>query len=37
MPVAFQPVEYNEKYYASLGSGGTTRNEQAKKDIEELW
>jgi DNA helicase HerA-like ATPase len=37
MPVAFQPVEYNEKYYASLGSGHTARKEQAAKDIKELW
>jgi hypothetical protein len=37
MPVAFQPVEYNERYYASLGTDTTTKKEQADKDIEELW
>jgi DNA helicase HerA-like ATPase len=38
MPVAFQPVAYDTKFYAGLtGPGGTAAREQAKKDIEELW
>ncbi len=38
MPVAFQPVAYDTKFYSSLtGSRGKAAGEQAEKDIEELW
>jgi DNA helicase HerA-like ATPase len=37
MPVAFQPCEYNEKFYANLSPGKKAISEQAEKDIEDLW
>jgi DNA helicase HerA-like ATPase len=38
MPVAFQPVPYDTKFYARLTSGDKkTREEPADKDIEKLW
>ncbi len=37
MPVAFQPVAYDTKFYASLTSPGRSGVEQVEKDIEELW
>jgi DNA helicase HerA-like ATPase len=37
MPVAFQPVEYNTKFYASLNDTAGMTKEQTEKDIEDLW
>jgi uncharacterized protein len=38
MPVAFQPVAYDAKFYASLTGGkGKATPEQTEKDIDELW
>ena len=39
MPVAFQPCEYGsaESYKRFTASGGNSSQEQAEKDIEELW
>jgi uncharacterized protein len=37
MPVAFQPVAYDTKFYASLTSGDKKTREQSNKDIEKLW
>jgi uncharacterized protein len=38
MPVAFQPVSYDTKFYASLtGSKAKKTPEQLDKDIEKLW
>jgi DNA helicase HerA-like ATPase len=39
MPVAFQPCEYGsaESYKRFTASGGDSNQEQAAKDIEELW
>jgi hypothetical protein len=37
MPVAFQPVAYDTKFYSSLTSGDKKTREKSDKDIEKLW